>query len=69
MASVYANVEIDLDDVDSIDLISELQDRGYEVYGKQSGVMFDMYQSYLLDDEKKFREHVKKLLIENGFHP
>lgn len=60
---------VDLDDMNDEDLIDELKLRGYTTYGKKSRVMFELYQSFVLDNEERFREHVKKLLIENGFQP
>jgi hypothetical protein len=51
-------VEEDLEDYDDSELIKELDD-----------ILWEIYQSYLLDDEKKFRDSIKKVLIENGYKP
>jgi hypothetical protein len=58
-----------LEDMDDRALIDELNSRGYTVYGKKADIPFELYQSFLLDDNEKFRQSVKKLLIENGYRP
>ncbi len=58
-----------IDDCDDMDLIDELIERGYTVYGKKADVIWEIYQSYLLDDDKRFREAVAQVLRENGYRP
>lgn len=59
----------DLSDFDDLDLIDELLRRKYTIYGKKYDLVWELYQAYLLDNEKAFREYVKKILIENGYRP
>jgi hypothetical protein len=59
----------DLDECHDSELIHELQDRGYTVYGKKADLVWEIYQSYLLDDDKKFRAIVAQILKENGYKP
>lgn len=68
----YKEVWVDEDDIDVFDddeLIEELQRRKYTVYGKKHDLVWEIYQSYLLDDDKKFRAEVARILIDNGYRP
>jgi hypothetical protein len=59
----------DLDECHDEDLIDELNRRGYTIYGKKADIIWEIYQSYLLDDDKKFRAAVAQVLRENGYRP
>ena len=71
--SEYVEFESDTEDFDDEDLIKELEERGYSVFGKSVNRPADLpwllYQSFILDDDKEFRNSVRKILIENGFKP
>jgi hypothetical protein len=57
----------DLEDFDDQDLIDELSDRGYVIYGGETEVaLFKLRQAYLLDSPENFRKFVEKFLDENG---
>lgn len=58
-----------LDNKDDWELIDELTDRGYTVYGKKSEVMRELFSSYVTDTPEQFKKYLTKLFIENGFHP
>ena len=61
----YNNIE----ELNDRELIDELVSRGYTIYGKKADIPWEIYQAYLLDDDTKFREFVKKILAENGYYP
>jgi hypothetical protein len=56
-------------DSDDHDLIDAVQEKGYTVYGKKYDLVWEIYQAYLLDDDKQFRAHMARILRENGFKP
>jgi hypothetical protein len=71
--SEYVEFESDTEDFDDEDLIKELEERGYSVFGngivRPADLPWLLYQSFILDDDKEFRNSVRKILIENGFKP
>ena len=59
--------DADIEDFSDQDLIDELSDRGYVIYGGETeGALFKLRQSYLLDNPENFRKFVEKFLDENG---
>jgi len=49
----WVSVEVDFDDFDTDDLITELEARGYEVHKKSNGVdkdIWNLYQTFLTDN-------------------
>ena len=49
----WVSVEVDFDDFDTNDLITELEGRGYEVNKKSNGVdkdIWNLYQTFLTDN-------------------
>jgi hypothetical protein len=49
----WVSVEVDFDDFDTDDLITELEGRGYEVNKKSNGVdkdIWNLYQTFLTDN-------------------
>jgi hypothetical protein len=49
----WVSVEVDFDDFDTDDLITELEARGYEVNKKSKGVdkdIWNLYQTFLTDN-------------------
>jgi hypothetical protein len=51
------------------DLVDIVQEKGYTVYGKKYDLVWEIYQAYLLDDDKQFRAHIARILRENGYRP
>ena len=58
-----------VEELNDRELIDELNSRGYTIYGKKADIPFELYQSYILDNDDAFRKYVKKILIENGYKP
>ena len=56
-------------DSDADDLVDAVIEKGYTVYGKKYDLVWEIYQAYLLDDDKNFRAHVARVLRENGYRP
>ena len=56
-------------DSDADDLIHAVQEKGYTVYGKKYDFIWEIYQAYLLDDDKQFRAYIARVLRENGYRP
>jgi hypothetical protein len=54
---------------DDRDLVDAVQEKGYTVYGKKYDFVWEIYQAYLLEDDKQFRKHIAKVLQENGYKP
>jgi hypothetical protein len=49
----WVSVEVDFDDFDTDDLITELEGRGYEVNKKSNGIdkdIWNLYQTFLTDN-------------------
>ena len=49
----WVSVEVDFDDFDTDDLITELEGRGYEVNKKSNGVdrdIWNLYQTFITDN-------------------
>jgi len=49
----WVSVEVDFDDFNTEDLITELEGRGYEVHKKSNGVdkdIWNLYQTFLTDN-------------------
>jgi acetylglutamate synthase len=57
------------DDGNDDDIVDTVIKKGYTVYGKKYDLAWELYQAYLLDDDKQFRKHVAKVLEENGYKP
>jgi hypothetical protein len=64
-----ADIEDHIEKADDDTLVTELIARGYTVYGKMGDLPWELYQAYLLESEKDFRETVAKILSENGYRP
>lgn len=64
-----SNQPTNIDELKDDELIGELNDRGYTTYGKKFDLLWEIYQAYLLDDDKKFRAYVARVLSENGYRP
>ena len=68
------HVDVDLDEFDDRDLIDELESRGYIVAKRDSNRVIDvndldrLYKEFL-SGEDMFNAYVKRLLIDNGYHP
>lgn len=67
--TVWKEVEVDveLDDFEDDDLIDELEERGHVI--RENIDVFKLYQSFITENNDRFREYVKWLLIDNGYHP
>lgn len=64
--SVSVDVDVALEDFSDVDLIDELEDRGYTVVGETDDPMFKIRQSFLLDSPENFRKFVEKIFREQG---
>lgn len=61
--------ETTLDDYQDDDLATELEDRGYIVFGKKDSPISKLFTSYITDSPETFKKEIEKFFIENGFHP
>lgn len=68
MRSRMVSVEVDvaLEEFSDVDLIDELEARGYTVVGETDDPMFKLRQSYLLDSPENFRKFAEKFFREYG---
>lgn len=68
MRSRMVSVEVDvaLEEFSDVDLIDELEARGYTVVGETDDPMFELRQSYLLDSPENFRKFAEKFFREYG---
>ena len=64
--SVSIDVDVALEEFSDVDLIDELEDRGYTVVGETDDPMFKIRQSFLLDSPENFRKFVEKIFREQG---
>ena len=70
-----AYVHIDLDEFDDDDLVQELEERGYTVINKNDNRTkldkddLDVIYKEFIGNEDQFRAYIKKLLMDNGYHP
>lgn len=63
----YVEVEIDLCDFDTSDLIRELKNRGhYEQQDLDSDLLYKIRSAYILEKPEQFRKTLEKILDENG---
>ena len=74
MVYVHIDAEDVIDDLSDDTLIGELKYRGYNVYKKSEskpldiGDLDNLYKEFF-GNENQFRAYVKKLLMDNGYHP
>ena len=64
--SVSIDVDVALEEFSDVDLIDELEDRGYTVLGETDDPLFKIRQSYLLDSPENFRKFIEKYLRLQG---
>lgn len=64
--SVSVDVDVALEEFSDVDLIDELEDRGYTVVGETDDPLFKIRQSFLLDSPENFRKFVEKIFREQG---
>jgi len=64
--SVSIDVDVALEEFSDVDLIDELEDRGYMVVGETDDPLFKIRQSFLLDSPENFRKFVEKIFREQG---
>ena len=64
--SVSIDVDVALEEFSDVDLIDELEDRGYTVVGETDDPLFKIRQSFLLDSPENFRKFVEKIFREQG---
>ena len=64
--SVSIDVDVALEEFSDVDLIDELEDRGYTVLGETDDPLFKIRQSFLLDSPENFRKFVANYLREQG---
>ena len=64
--SVSVDVDVALEEFSDVDLIDELEDRGYTVVGETDDPLFKIRQSFLLDSPENFRKFVANYLREQG---
>ena len=64
--SVSIDVDVALGEFSDVDLIDELEDRGYTVLGETDDPLFKIRQSYLLDSPENFRKFIEKYLRLQG---
>ena len=70
----YVHIDTDemLSELDDDEIVEELKARGYDVSDRGERLdkreMDNLYKEFL-GPEDKFRAYVKKLLIDNGYHP
>ena len=61
----YVEIEVDLDDFDTDDLIRELKNRSR--YNEQDAdVLYKIRSAYILESPEQFRKTLEKILDENG---
>ena len=68
MRSRMVSVEVDvaLEEFSDVDLIDELEMRGYMVVGETDDPLFKIRQSYLLDSPENFRKFIENYLRLQG---
>ena len=64
--SVSVDVDVALEEFSDVDLIDELEDRGYMVVGETDDPLFKIRQSYLLDSPENFRKFIENYLRLQG---
>lgn len=64
--SVSIDVDVALEDFSDVDLIDELEDRGYTILGQTDDPLFKIRQSFLLDSPETFRKFIENYLREQG---
>lgn len=61
MPSIYTEVDIELEDIDTQDLVDELSRRGYIIVDKKSPIgIYGLYSSYLTSSKESFDKDLKK---------
>lgn len=64
--SVSIDVDVALDEFTDVDLIDELENRGYMVVGETDDPLFKIRQSYILDTPENFRKFIESYLRLQG---
>ena len=64
--SVSIDVDVALEEFSDVDLIDELEDRGYTVLGETDDPLFKIRQSFLLDSPENFRKFIENYLRLQG---
>ena len=82
--TVDVDVDVDVEDFDDEDLVDELRHRGYSVVRKDrrefswlrqsyeeeelDDLLWKLRQSYIIDNDDRFRKSFEQILAQYGYH-